>query len=899
MERLRSHPIYCFSRPSLTSFLVDTIDSEWPWQDPEKVAITSASEERKRSSVKIYGRMTVFPIMPARISRLYELAYNLWWSWHPEARALYSTLDPHMWEEVGHNPVRFLSVVDPQRLEQAAENADYLQQYDSVISDFDHYMHPRPDETWFGRVYPEHADQVIAYFSAEFGLHESLPIYSGGLGILSGDHCKEASDLGLPLVGIGFLYPQGYFTQRITRDGIQEAFYEKLHFSEAPAVPATGPDGNEVMISVDLPGRRIYAKIWKLQVGRVPLYLMDTDVAPNAPNDRELSARLYGGDREMRISQEIVLGIGGVRALRALGISPAAWHINEGHAAFMSLERCRELVASGMSFNEAREIVRANSLFTTHTPVAAGNDTFNYDLIDRYFGSYWGQLGLTRDQFMEIAREDHGWGATYGMTVLALHLTGQHNGVSKLHGEVSRKMWQFLWPGLDVSEVPIGHITNGIHSPSWIAPEINALYSRSLGEWGRYIDDQEFWDSNIHNLPDDEFWQAHQLRKQALIDYARQRLKQQHLRLGEGALQIEELEHILDPNALIIGFARRFATYKRATLIFRNIERLQRILNNPQRPVQIIFAGKAHPADEPGKALIEQIYRLSRGALKGRIVLLENYDIDMARYLVSGTDLWLNNPIRPYEASGTSGQKAALNGLPNCSILDGWWAEAYNGKNGWAIGEEREYADQNIQADADSASLYRLLEEEIIPTFFDRDEHGIPHRWVNYMKESVRTCAPQYSMRRMVKEYTTRYYVPEMQRCKEMEQDHYKQMRVLAEWKERVRQKWNSLELYIDGRRDGQLSLGEGIDVRAWVRADGLTPDDLLVELVYGEVHDDSALPQHVLPMTYTKRELDGSYRYDVRLVPEFTGSLAYNVRAVPFHPALKEKYEMELIRWA
>jgi starch phosphorylase len=861
--------------------------------------LNTKRRRKECSSVKIYGRLTVFPIMPARISRLYELAYNLWWSWHPEARALYSTLDPQVWEKVEHNPVRFLSTVNPQQIEQAAENEDFLQQYDSVLSDFDHYMHPLPDETWFGRVYPEYTGQVIAYFSAEFGLHESLPIYSGGLGILSGDHCKEASDLGLPFVGIGFLYPQGYFTQRITRDGIQEAFYEKLQFSEAPAVPACGPDGNEVMISVDLPGRRIYAKVWKLQIGRIPLYLMDTDVSPNAPADRELSARLYAGDREMRISQEIVLGIGGVRALRALGISPSAWHINEGHAAFLSLERCHELVASGMSFNEAREVVRANSLFTTHTPVPAGNDTFNYDLIDRYFSSYWGQLGLNRDQFMEIAREDHGWGPTYGMTVLALHLTGQHNGVSQLHGAVSRKMWQFLWPGLDVEEVPIRSITNGIHSPTWISPEINAVYSRYLGEWDRYIDDQEFWDSTIHNLPDEELWKAHQSCKEALIAYARRRLKQQHLRLGEGSLQIEEFETMLNPKALIIGFARRFATYKRATLIFRNLERLQRILSDPQRPVQIIFAGKAHPADEPGKVLIEQIYRLSRGVLKGKIIFLENYDIDMARYLVSGTDLWLNNPTRPYEASGTSGQKAALNGQPNCSILDGWWAEGYNGKNGWAIGEEREYADQNVQADADSLSLYLLLEEEIIPTFFERDEKGIPHRWVGYMKEAIRSCAPQFSTRRMLKEYTTRYYVPAIERSKEMEQNHYALARALAAWKERIRQQWDSLQLYIEGRRDGQLSLGESIDVRAWVRADDLTPDDLLVELVYGEVKDDTAQPQHILPMTYTKRELDGSYRYDIQFAPSTTGSLAYNVRIVPAYPGLKEKYEMELIRWA
>ncbi len=851
--------------------------------------------------MKVYGRITVFPMMPARINRLYELAYNLWWSWHPEARALYSSIDPVLWEQVGHNPVRFLSSVEPGKLEQTAKESAYLDRYDSVISDFDHYMHPRNDETWFLRTYPELVDQTIAYFSAEFGLHESLPIYSGGLGILSGDHCKEATDLGLPFVGVGFLYPQGYFHQRISRDGVQEAIYDKLHFSEVPAIPAVGPDGSEVVISVELPGRRLYAKVWKLMVGRIPLYLMDTDVAPNAPHDRELSARLYGGDREMRISQEIVLGIGGVRALRALGITPAAWHINEGHAAFLCLERCRELVAQGLSFNEAREAVSANTLFTTHTPVPAGNDTFNYDVIDKYFSSYWGQLGLNRDQFMDVAREDHGWGSTYGMTVLALKLSGQHNGVSRLHGEVSRKMWQFLWPGIDVDEVPIGSITNGVHTFSWVAPEINALFGRYMDkDWGSHVDEQAFWDEHIQDIPDEALWQTHHQCKEALIAYARNRLRQQHLRVGEGSLQIAEFHSMLNPDALILGFARRFATYKRAALIFRDVKRLQRILNNPERPVQIIFAGKAHPADDPGKALIEQIYRLSRSEeFRGKIILLENYDIDMARYLVAGTDVWLNNPIRPYEASGTSGQKAALNGQPNCSILDGWWSEGYNGKNGWAIGEEREYHDQNAQAEADSISLYRLLEDEIVPTFFERGPDGIPHRWIGYMKEAIRTCAPQFSMRRMIKEYTTRYYVPEEQQSMLLTQNRYERVRTLAAWKERIRRGWQNLEIYIDGRRDGQLSLGEGIDVRAWVRVNDLKPEDLSVELVYGEAKEELVLPHYVLPMNYTKREQDGSYRYDIRLKPDESGSIAYNVRVVPAHPELQEKYELGLIRWA
>ncbi len=848
--------------------------------------------------MKVFGRMTVFPIMPSRISRLYELAYNLWWSWHPEALALYRELDPDLWEETGHNPVRFLCSVEPQRLEQAANDTAYLEQYESVLNDFDHYMHPRT-ETWFSKTYPELTDQTIAYFSAEFGLHESLPIYSGGLGILSGDHCKEASDLGLPLVGVGFLYPQGYFRQSITREGVQEAFYDKLHFSQAPAIPALDRDGNEVMISVDLPGRRIHAKIWKLQVGRVPLYLMDTDVAPNAPNDRELSARLYGGDREMRISQETVLGIGGVRALRALGISPAAWHINEGHAAFLNLERSRELVAAGLSFNEAREVVAANSLFTTHTPVPAGNDTFAYDLVDKYFSSYWGQLGLTRDQFMDVAREDHGWGPSYGMTVLAMNLTGQHNGVSALHGAVSRKMWQFLWPGLDADEVPIDSITNGIHTPSWISPEMNALFKRYLGEdWEDHVDEPDLW-NGITEIPDEELWKTHMQRKETLIRYTRSHLQRQHLRLGEGSVQIAEFEHMLNPNALTIGFARRFATYKRATLIFHDPERLRRILNNPERPVQIIFAGKAHPADGPGKALIEQVYRFSRSdAFRGKVIFLENYDIDMARYLVSGTDLWLNNPIRPHEASGTSGQKAALNGQPNCSILDGWWAEGYNGKNGWAIGEEREYHDQNVQDEADSLSLYSLLEEEIVPTYYDYGDDGIPHRWIAYMKEAIRTCAPAFSMRRMVKEYTRRFYVPEILQSIKIKQNNYAEARTLAIWKDKLKQAWPRVEVYVDGQREGQLSLGQGIDIRAWVRSDQLRPEDLTVELVYGEASNEHIAIQHAVPMEYLKQEPDGSYRYELHLQPLTSGSIAYGVRVLPNRPELAGKHDLGLIRW-
>ncbi|HEU0000708.1 MAG TPA: alpha-glucan family phosphorylase, partial [Ktedonobacteraceae bacterium] len=593
----------------------------------------------------------------------------------------------------------------------------------------------------------------------------------------------------------------------------------------------------------------------------------------------------------------------GVRALRALGISPSAWHLNEGHAAFLNLERCRELVASGLNFYEAREAVEANSLFTTHTPVPAGNDTFGYDLVDTYFWSYRAQLGLTREQFMELAHEDHGSGSSYGMTVLALRLTGLHNGVSKLHGEVARKMWQFLWLSLDVDEVPIDSITNGIHSPSWVAPEIDALYKRFVDmRWKEHVDEPELW-KHLDAIPDEELWQMHRRRKELLIDYARQRLKHQHLRQGASPGQSDEFEHILNPDALTIGFARRFATYKRATLLLRDLARLGRILNDPERPVQIIFAGKAHPADQPGQALVEQVNHLSQSdEFRGKIVFLENYDIEMARYLVSGADLWLNTPIRPYEASGTSGQKAALNGLPNCSILDGWWAEGYNGKNGWAIGEEREYDNDDERDEADSQSLYALLERQIISTYYDRGSDGISHGWIALMKEAIRSCAPAFSMRRMVKEYTTRFYVPEIRRGICMEQNHYQQARELATWEDRIRRIWPGLGLYVSGLRDGHFDLGAGFDVHAWVRADNLHPEDISVDVVYDGLADGTdghRVPPHTFPMAYTKREQDGAYRYDLHFQPAEGGTLAYGVRVLPNHVDLPNVYDLGLIRWA
>jgi len=695
-----------------------------------------------------------FTPIPRRINRLLELAYNLWWTWHPEACALYQKIDADLWEEVYHNPVRFLREVRQADLDRAAQSAEFLRYYHRIMADFDAYQ--VFERTWFAQQYGHLRDRQIAYFSAEFGLHECLPIYSGGLGVLSGDHTKEASDLGIPLVGVGFLYPQGYFKQVITADGEQKAIYQKVRFAEVPALPAYDANGKEVVVSVGLPGRRVYAKVWLIQVGSVPLYLMDTDIHPNNPADRELSARLYGGDQEMRLAQEMVLGIGGVRALRQLGIKPALFHMNEGHSAFLVLERLKEFVAEGKTFTEAVEAVRATSIFTTHTPVPAGHDAFPFPMIEKFFDGFWDALGITKEEFLELARHDQSWGPTFSMTVLGMRHSRKRNGVSQLHGEVSRRMWHWLWPDRPMEETPITHVTNGVHTESWLAPEMKALFDEVLDkDWVLKIDDAEMWQA-IDEISDETLWQWRNNLRAKMLNFVRMRIRARLARLGAEQSQLDATYHLLNDTALTIGFARRFATYKRATLIFTDVERLKRIIHTPGRPVQFIFAGKAHPRDEPGKAFIREVYQRSfEAGLAGHIVFVEDYDINVARYLVSGVDVWLNTPRRPYEASGTSGQKAGLNGIPNLSISDGWWPEAYNGANGWVIGENEESEDHR-----DANYLYDLLEQEVVPLFYNRNEQGIPEGWVKMMREAIKTVAPQFSMSRMLKDYASRLYVP-------------------------------------------------------------------------------------------------------------------------------------------
>jgi starch phosphorylase len=701
--------------------------------------------------------------LPRRINRLGELAYNLWWTWNPEAQRLFIRIDRDLWEQTYHNPVRFLREVERSRLNAVTYDRYYLDYYDRTFRVFDRYLEAR--DTWFATTYPEMKGKTIAYFSMEFGLHETLPLYAGGLGVLSGDHLKEASDLGLPLVAIGFMYTKGYFSQRLTEDGWQEVRDYTLNVEEAPIAPLVDFDGRPLEISVDVTGRTIKACLWEIRVGRVPLYLLDTDLEDNSPLDRGLSSRLYSSDPERRITQEILLGIGGVRALKALGYDPDAWHMNEGHSAFMALENARGLVQNGNSFEEAREIVRANNIFTTHTPVPAGNDEFPVWLIDKYFSNYWSELDLTRDQFVDTARNQQSWGETFSMPVLALRFSKLNNGVSELHGRVARQMWHFLWPDRRVDEVPITHVTNGVHTRTWLARRLGGLFNRYFGpDWLEHLDDPQIWEQ-VENIPDAELWAVRRHLKRKLVAYIRERARQQWISGTVHPIQVVASGVLLDPYALTIGFARRFAPYKRAALVLRDMDRLLRILNRPNMPVQIIFAGKSHPDNEPGKLLIQQVYHaIKQSENGGRLVFIEDYDMNLARYLVQGVDVWLNTPRRPNEASGTSGQKAALNGVLNFSVLDGWWREGYNGMNGWAIGDDTDYGDPKLQDESDAESLYDTLENDIIPLYYEkRSSDRLPGDWIARVKESLRTLAPEFSTRRMLKDYVESLYLPALQ----------------------------------------------------------------------------------------------------------------------------------------
>ena len=700
------------------------------------------------------------PALPERLRRLPELAADLWWTWNTQAREVFRTIDYPTWRQTAHNPVRMLRILPAEILARRAADPAFLRLYDAAIEALDRARSAH--DTWWQHRFPS-LTGPIAYFSAEFALHQSLPIYAGGLGVLAGDHCKEASDLGIPLIGVGFMYPQGYFHQTVSPEGWQQEVYERLNWGDAPIEPAITSDGKPCIVAVPLGNRTVLVSVWRVRLGRVKLYLLDTDLEENAPWDRELSARLYGGDRETRIQQEIILGIGGVRALKALGSTPAVWHLNEGHAAFVVLQRIRDLIEQGESFDSALQDVRHTTIFTTHTPVPAGHDAFPFNLVETHLAGAWGTLGAYRDAFLALGQYDNGSGSLFNMTALALRTAGWVNGVSQLHGQVTRDMWGPIWPEVPESERPVRHITNGIHVPTWLSAELMRLFDDHLGaDWRDRHDDPDMW-QRILAIPDEELWAARHALRTYLFAFIRERARSRWMEEHVSAPRVVAAGTLLDPNALTIGFARRFTGYKRPELIFHNPERLMRILNAGATPVQIVFAGKAHPADETGKHHLQQVYRRAIDPMfGGRIAFVDDYDLHVAHFLVQGCDVWLNNPRKPLEASGTSGMKASVNGVPHLSIADGWWAEGYAAQNGWVIDGRTASADHEAVDAADAESLYQLLEREIVPAFYDRGPDGIPRRWLAVVRQAIVSVTPRFSARRMVKQYAEEMYGPAM-----------------------------------------------------------------------------------------------------------------------------------------
>ncbi|SMB94273.1 alpha-glucan family phosphorylase [Deinococcus hopiensis] len=842
--------------------------------------------------MNIIGQVTVLPQLPDAIARLSELAYNLYWSWTPRAQALYQELDPSNWERFQHNPVRLLLEVPQQRLEAAAADADYLDRYRGVMADFDAYMGKK--DTWISKNAAELAP--VAYFSMEYAFHESLPIYSGGLGVLAGDHCKSASDLGLPFTAVGMLFHQGYFRQLFNKEGWQEEAYDELDLTTLPIKPALTPAGEEARVKVRIGERDVHLRVWSLTVGRIRVLLLDANVPENSEEDRRLTARLYGGNQELRIQQYVLLGVGGVRALRALDVPAQVYHMNEGHAAFLGLERVREAVETGLDFRTASEAVASSSLFTTHTPVPAGNDAFSYELMDRYLGKWPGLLNASREELYGLARHDQLWDGhwvpTFSMTVFALRMSRMANGVSELHGEVSRDMWKFLYEGAEAREVPIGHVTNGAHNLTFTSQAMRDLLSTVLPtDWTERLEDGEMW-KGVEELSDAQLADVQLNMKREMISFVRGRLREQLTRNGATAAELAALGEVLSENALTIGFARRFATYKRATLLFRDKARLSRIVNDPQRPVQFVFAGKAHPADNPGKSFIQEIYRVSQEPeFRGKIVILENYDMNVARHLVQGVDIWLNNPRRPLEASGTSGMKASFNGSPNFSVLDGWWREGYDGTNGWPIGEEREYADLNVQDDADAYSLYQTLETQIVPLYYAPPQPDAEGRggWRQTVRLTIETVSPRFSMQRQVIDYVRGYYLPLTRRGAAISANGAQRAREIAGWKSWVRQQWPHTTLTASANLPSTARPGQKVEVRATVNPAGIKPEELRVEAVLKRGDDITRVPLTA----------QGEGQYSAQVPLDGSGLYSVGVRMLPVIEGLSNDLEAGLIRWA
>lgn len=848
-----------------------------------------------------FGKIKVTTKLPESLSGLKQLAKNLWWSWNNEAIDLYREIDLALWERLNRNPVRFLQEVSVRKLEEKVSDEEFMNRYNTVMKDFESYLSDQ--NTWYNQHYNEYKNDQIVYFSAEYGLHEVLPVYSGGLGVLSGDHCKSASDLGLPFTAIGLFYKQGYFDQHINSEGWQETHFTTLNYSQLPVTPVLDANGKQLTIYVELATRIVYARIWRIDIGRIKLYLMDTDIPENNQYDRALTERLYGGDRETRIQQEILLGIGGIRTLDALGIKGTVFHMNEGHSAFMSLELSRKLVVEkNMPFNEAKEVVYSSSVFTTHTPVPAGNDVFPLDMIDRYFSNYWGQLGLQRHEFIGLGLKP-GDPHNFNMTVLAINMSGRRNGVSELHGAVSRNIYNNIWPEFAEDEVPITHITNGIHTLTWLAPSFKYLFDKHLpSDWKSKLFDPTLWEA-VDQIPDEDIWKTHNVLKTKMIRFILDKLKKQYLSNGISLREVNDLDNQMDANALTIGFARRFATYKRANLIFRDLARIERILNNKNMPVQIIFAGKAHPADRPAHEVIKQIHDIARReGFKGKIFVIENYNMTVARNMIQGVDIWMNNPRRPLEASGTSGQKACINGVINFSVSDGWWVEGYNGQNGWVIGDDTPYENEHHQDDADSKSLYETLEREIIPLFYSRDDHGIPTGWVKRMKESIKTLAPVYGTHRMLIEYVEKMYLPCVRRNASIRESNYSLIRTLVNWKQQIERVWPQVNILanqdIHGLSDQHALTGQEITLTATVQLGTLSPDDVKVEVYYGPIEHGSIVKGSSVVMQVVRQTDSSTFQYETKICLLEGGEYGYAYRVIPSHPNQMNKFDLPLIKW-
>jgi starch phosphorylase len=855
----------------------------------------------------------VLPTLPDILKDLDAVARNMFWTWNPEFVELFKRVDSNLWSASGHNPVKMLGSVSQAKLDELASNQGFLGQLQRANEKLKSYLE-RP--TWYEKAFSKCDNPTIAYFCAEFGVHECLPIYAGGLGILAGDHLKSASDLGVPLVGVGLLYQKGYFRQYLNIDGLQQEVYAENDFFNMPIELVRKENGLPLTISVDYPDRCVIAQIWFVSVGRVKLYLLDTNVQANSPIDRMITSSLYGGDQELRIRQEIMLGIGGLKALTAMGIKPTVCHMNEGHAAFMALERIRELrAAENMTFDEAVEATSAGNVFTIHTPVKAGLDEFRMELMDKYFGNYFPKLGINRKQFLGLGRiltDDDS--EPFKMPILALRLSSYTNGVSKLHGEISRGIWGSLWPGIPRNEVPITSITNGIHIKNWVSDEIDSLYGKYLGlNWADDAMDKSLWKS-VDQIPDEEFWLVHQRCKEQLIVFTRNRLKAQMQRRGTYHTELNHAEEVLDPEALTIGFARRFTTYKRGNLLLKDPERLTKLLTDKDRPMQIIFAGKAHPKDNDGKEIIRQIVHFAnQNSIRRRVVFLEDYNIDIARYLVRGVDVWLNNPRRPMEASGTSGMKAAVNGVLNMSTPDGWWCEGYTQEGGWVIGIEESYEDDDYQDLVESQAIYDMLENEVIPLFYTRSVDNLPRAWIRRVKNSIKWIAPQFNTHRMVAEYTQRFYNPAAAKSRYLTEQACARAKAFSSWKSDFRKAWPEIAVKdvvmevsngngnekLD-QKQPQLKIGSKLLIKALVKLGRVSPNDVSVELYHGPVDNGENIQNgSVVRMDYEKATgQDGEHWFVGSMPCRTTGQHGVAVRVLPRHADLANPYEMGLILW-